>query len=66
MNFSLRAQFADPEDVINPIHGADSVTNAAKEIGILFPQETTVAVIKPEVNSNEEERGKLQNSYSIL
>ena len=54
---SLRARFSDPEDNINPLHGADNEEQVQREMNIFFPMETTVAVIKPEVYEKENERG---------
>ena len=45
---SLRAQFKVEDSDMNPLHGSDSQTAAAKEIEKIFPIQTTVAVIKPE------------------
>lgn len=55
--FSLRQKFFDPEDEINPLHGADSETQVQREMNILFPVETTVAVIKPDAYEKQDEKG---------
>ena len=56
---SLRAVFADDNEEINPIHGADSIEAAEKELRTFFPPQATVAVIKPEAYSVPEQRGML-------
>lgn len=61
-HFSLRVKFTDPDDDINPLHGAESEDQVDREMKILFPMETTVAVIKPDVYEKEDERGKLLRS----
>lgn len=54
--FSLRAQFQVEDCPINPLHGSDSPSAAEKEIKKFFPLQSTVAVIKPEVE--QDQRGK--------
>jgi len=53
---SLREKFSDPEDEINPLHGADTEEQVQREMNLFFPMETTVAVIKPDVYEKESER----------
>ena len=55
---SLRERFADPEDGINPLHGADSEDQVQREMNMFFPLETTIAVIKPDAYEKENERGR--------
>ena len=38
---------------INPLHGSDSLSAAEKEIQQFFPLQSTVAVIKPEVEPDK-------------
>ncbi|XP_020893204.1 thioredoxin domain-containing protein 3 homolog isoform X2 [Exaiptasia diaphana] len=52
---SLRAQFQVEDSPINPLHGSDSPSAAEKEIGQFFPMQSTVAVIKPEVEPDQRE-----------
>jgi len=56
---SLRAVFADDNEEINPIHGADSIEAAEKELRTFFPPQATVAVIKPEAYSVPEQREEI-------
>ena len=58
---SLRAVFAEDDDPINPLHGADSKEAAEKEIHALFPPQSTVAVIKPDAYGEVEQRGNVFN-----
>jgi len=60
-NMSLRQKFFDPEDEINPLHGADSETQVQREMNILFPVETTVAVIKPDAYEKQDEKDAIIN-----
>lgn len=46
---SLRHHFQVEDSLINPLHGSDSPEAAEKEIQQFFPVQSTVAVIKPEV-----------------
>ncbi|XP_066915597.1 thioredoxin domain-containing protein 3 homolog isoform X3 [Clytia hemisphaerica] len=55
-DLSLRKRFADPEDEINPLHGADTEEQVQREMNLFFPMETTVAVIKPDAYEKENER----------
>ncbi|EDO42234.1 predicted protein, partial [Nematostella vectensis] len=52
---SLRAQFQVEDSPINPLHGSDTAENAEKEIQKFFPMQSTVAVIKPEVEPDQRE-----------
>ena len=45
---------------LNPLHGSDSLEQAEKEIGLIFPVQATVAVIKPDA---VEEKGTLVVTY---
>ncbi|XP_066544492.1 thioredoxin domain-containing protein 6 isoform X2 [Amia ocellicauda] len=45
---SLRAQFAVESVPINQLHGSGSSEDAARELSFFFPQEQTLAVIKPD------------------
>ncbi|XP_051787337.1 thioredoxin domain-containing protein 6 isoform X2 [Erpetoichthys calabaricus] len=45
---SLRAQFAVDRTPINQLHGSATSEEAAKELNFFFPQEQTLAVIKPD------------------
>ena len=38
---------------INPLHGSDSTETAEKEIQQFFPVQSTVAVIKPEMEPDK-------------
>ena len=38
---------------INPLHGSDSPESAAKEIQQFFPVQSTVAVIKPDLEPDK-------------
>ena len=50
-------RFSDPQDGINPLHGADNEEQVNRELNILFPMENTVAVIKPDAFEKDDERG---------
>lgn len=52
---SLRAQFAVENEPINQLHGSASPEEAEREITFFFPQQQTLAVIKPD--ALEEHRG---------
>lgn len=52
---SLRHQFQVEDSPINPLHGSDSPEAAEKEIQQFFPVQSTVAVIKPEVEPDKRE-----------
>ena len=52
-NRSLRHQFQVEDSPINPLHGSDSPEAAEKEIQHFFPVQSTVAVIKPEVEPDK-------------
>ncbi|PFX23757.1 Thioredoxin domain-containing protein 3-like [Stylophora pistillata] len=52
---SLRHQFHVEDSPINPLHGSDSLEAAEKEIQQLFPVQSTVAVIKPELEPDKRE-----------
>ena len=54
---SLRAQFQIEDSPINPLHGSDTVESAEQEIKKFFPPQSTIAVIKPEVEPDQ--RGKI-------
>lgn len=54
---SLRAQFAVENDPINQLHGSSSQQEAQREISFFFPQQQTLAVIKPD--AMQEHRGPL-------
>lgn len=47
MTFSLRAKYAVDNLAINQLHGSSSLTDAQKELEFFFPQEHTLALIKP-------------------
>ena len=51
--YSLRHQFHVEDSSVNPLHGSDSLVAAEKEIQQLFPVQSTVAVIKPELESDK-------------
>jgi len=51
---SLRAQFQVDDSPLNPLHGSDSLEQAEKEIGLIFPVQATVAVIKPDAVEEKE------------
>ena len=59
----MRAVFAEDDDQINPLHGADSKEAAEKEIQALFPPQSTVAVIKPDAYGEVEQRGNVFRWY---
>ena len=65
VSFSLREKFSDPEDEINPLHGADTEEQVQREMNLFFPMETTVAVIKPDVYEKETERGLLNYVFLL-
>jgi len=50
---SLRQQFHVEESPVNPLHGSDSTVAAEKEIRQLFPVQSTLAVIKPEMEPDK-------------
>ncbi|KAK2560505.1 Thioredoxin domain-containing protein 3-like protein [Acropora cervicornis] len=50
---SLRQQFHVEESPVNPLHGSDSTVAAEKEIQQLFPVQSTLAVIKPEMEPDK-------------
>ncbi|KAJ7372866.1 Thioredoxin domain-containing protein 3 [Desmophyllum pertusum] len=52
---SLRHQFQVEDSPINPLHGSDSTETAEKEIQQFFPVQSTVAVIKPEMEPDKRE-----------
>lgn len=52
---SLRHQFHVEDSPVNPLHGSDSLEAAEKEIQQLFPVQSTVAVIKPELEPDKRE-----------
>ena len=58
--------FAEDDADINPLHGADSIEAAEKELRAFFPEEATVAVIKPEAYSVPEQRGTYIFLYMLL
>lgn len=47
-SISLRAQFAVENHPINQLHGSASQEEANREISFFFPQQQTLAVIKPD------------------
>ena len=53
LKFSLRLQFHVEESPVNPLHGSDSPVAAAKEIQQFFPVQSTLAVIKPEMEPDK-------------
>lgn len=57
-DFSLRAQFAVENEPINQLHGSASHEEAQREINFFFPQQKTLAVIKPD--AMEQHRGPLR------
>ena len=50
---SLRHQFQVEDSPINPLHGSDSPETAEKEIQQFFPVQSTVAVIKPDIEPDK-------------
>lgn len=54
---SLRAQYIEKEDDpgLNALHGSDSLESAEREVNFFFPQQQTLAVIKPDTNEEEKE-----------
>ena len=50
---SLRHQFQVEDSPINPLHGSDSFEKAEKEIQQFFPVQSTVAVIKPDLEPDK-------------
>lgn len=48
MTLSLRAQYALDNVPINQLHGSSSPNDAQKELEFFFPQEHTLALIKPD------------------
>ncbi|XP_078344639.1 thioredoxin domain-containing protein 3 homolog isoform X2 [Oculina patagonica] len=52
---SLRHQFQVEDSPINPLHGSDSPEVAEKEIQQFFPVQSTVAVIKPDLEPDKRE-----------
>ncbi|XP_068752060.1 thioredoxin domain-containing protein 3 homolog isoform X3 [Montipora capricornis] len=52
---SFRHQFHVEDSPINPLHGSDSTVAAEKEIQQFFPMQSTVAVIKPEMEPDKRE-----------
>lgn len=54
---SLRVQFAVENQPVNQLHGSDSLEEAEREINFFFPQQRTLAVIKPD--AVEEHKGHL-------
>lgn len=56
-DFSLRAQFAVEKEPINQLHGSASPEEAEREINFFFPEQRTLAVIKPDAT---EHRGPLR------
>ena len=58
---SLRAQYTVDGIEINQLHGASSEAEVHKDMEFFFPQEQTLAVIKPNAMSHkgeERDRGK--------
>jgi len=51
--YSLRHQFQVEDSPINPLHGSDSPEAAEKEIQQFFPVQSTVAVIKPDIEPDK-------------
>lgn len=60
---SLRHHFQVEDSPINPLHGSDSPETAEKEIQQLFPVQSTVAVIKPEVEPDTRGLYYYQSDY---
>jgi len=52
MTLSLRAKYAIDNIAINQLHGSSSVNDAQKELEFFFPQEHTLALIKPDAAKN--------------
>ncbi|KAI1899249.1 hypothetical protein AGOR_G00059860 [Albula goreensis] len=61
---SLRARFSVENDPINQLHGSRSPEEAEREIEFFFPQEQTLAVIKPDAleEHREEILEQIRNS----
>lgn len=53
--YSLRAKFAVENEPINQLHGSANPEEAERELNFFFPQQQTLAVIKPD--ALEEHRG---------
>lgn len=60
---SLRHHFQVEDSPINPLHGSDSPEAAEKEIQHFFPVQSTVAVIKPEVEPDKRGLYYYQSDY---
>lgn len=56
MTLSLRALYAVDSSPINQLHGSSTTDDAQKELEFFFPQEHTLAVIKPA--AAKEHKGK--------
>ncbi|XP_040520620.1 thioredoxin domain-containing protein 3 isoform X1 [Gallus gallus] len=52
---SLRAKYAIDNIAINQLHGSSSVNDAQKELEFFFPQEHTLALIKPDAAKNHKD-----------
>ncbi|XP_042673343.1 thioredoxin domain-containing protein 3 [Centrocercus urophasianus] len=52
---SLRAKYAVDNLDINQLHGSSSITDAQKELEFFFPQEHTLALIKPAAAKNHKD-----------
>ncbi|XP_056285631.1 thioredoxin domain-containing protein 6 isoform X3 [Pseudoliparis swirei] len=52
----LRAQFAVENEPINQLHGSGSHEEAKREIDFFFPQQHTLAVIKPDAMNQHREK----------
>ncbi|NWW27477.1 TXND3 protein, partial [Falcunculus frontatus] len=52
---SLRAQYAIENVPINQLHGSSTPTDAQKELEFFFPEEQTLALIKPDAAKNHKD-----------
>lgn len=63
MTLSLRALYAVDSSPINQLHGSSTTDDAQKELEFFFPQEHTLAVIKPA--AAKEHKGKWTRKYGL-
>lgn len=67
MILSLRAQYAVENVPINQLHGSSSVRDAQKELEFFFPEEQTLALIKPDaVKTHKGEGFKKYGLYLVM
>ena len=62
---SLRSMFSEEDDAHNPVHGSGSLEDAEKEIRYFFPQEKTVAVIKPNATHSRGKRTTVADAETL-